>query len=79
MDAVTVQLIQSLGKSVTELEVARAAAAQSGAHLKYAELTGRLETMRVVILFCQQAVQASQPQTGDNPPPKKAKTPKKAS
>jgi len=75
MDAVTAQLVQSLSKSVAELAVARAEAAQTGAHLKYAELTGRIETMRTVIQFFQQAVQA-EPATGETPPkpqPKKAK------
>jgi len=62
MDATTAQLIQSLSKSVTELSAARAEAAQTGAHLKYAELTGRIETMRTVISFLQQTAQASPPE-----------------
>ncbi len=80
MDAVTAQLVQSLSKSVAELAVARAEAAQTGAHLKYAELTGRIETMRTVIQFFQQAVQAEQaePATGENPPPAKTKKAKEA-
>lgn len=83
MDAVTAQLVQSLAKSVTELSVARADAADKGAHLKYAELTGRIETMRTVINFFQQSAQAvtpaptPEPQTGENPP--KAKKARKAS
>ncbi|KKL82767.1 hypothetical protein LCGC14_1981460 [marine sediment metagenome] len=74
MDATTAQLIQSLSKSVTELSVARAEAAQTGAHLKYAELTGRIETMRTVISFFQQTAQAAAPvpATGENPPAEKA-------
>ncbi len=59
MDAVTTQLVASLSKSVTELSAAREQAAQSGAHLKYAELTGRIETMRTVISFVQQVAQAA--------------------
>ncbi len=77
MDAATAQLVASLSKSMTELSVARAEAAQTGAHLKYAELTGRIETMRVVISFFQQTAQAAVPQTEENPP--KAKKEKKAS
>ena len=61
MDAVVTQLVQSLSGSVKELIAAREQAAQSGAHLKYAELTGRIETMRTVILFVQQTAQAGQP------------------
>ena len=82
MDAVTAQLIQSLSKSAIELAVARADAADKGAHLKYAELTGRIETMRMVIQFFQQTEQAAQPPpepaTGENPPTAKAKTTKEA-
>ena len=66
MDATVVQLIQSLSKSVTELSVVREQAAQTGAHLKYAELTGRIETMRTVISFVQQTTQAAPTPT---PPP----------
>ena len=68
MDATTAQLVSSLSKSVAELSAARAEAAQTGAHLKYAELTGRIETMRVVISFFQQAAQAAVPQADENPP-----------
>ena len=69
MDAVTTQLVASLSKSVVELSAAREQAAQSGAHLKYAELTGRIETMRTVISFVQQIAQANQPQADKSPPP----------
>ncbi|KKK74708.1 hypothetical protein LCGC14_2881040, partial [marine sediment metagenome] len=58
-----------LSKSVVELSAAREQAAQSGAHLKYAELTGRIETMRTVISFVQQIAQANQPQADKSPPP----------
>ncbi len=80
MDAVTTQLVASLSKSVVELSAAREQAAQSGAHLKYAELTGRIETMRTVISFVQQVAQAalSQSQQADKTPPKAEKE-KKAS
>ena len=67
MDAATAQLVASLSKSMTELSVARAEAAQTGAHLKYAELTGRIETMRVVISFFQQTAQAAA--STSEPPP----------
>lgn len=83
MDAAIAQLIQSLAKSAEELAVARVDAADKGAHLKYAELTGRIETMRTVISFFQQTAQAAtptptpEPQTGENPP--KAKKARKAS
>ncbi len=63
MDVVTTQLVASLSKSVVELSAAREQAAQSGAHLKYAELTGRIETMRTVISFVQQVAQAAAPAT----------------
>ncbi len=80
MDAVAVQLIQSLGKSVTELSVAREQAAQSGAHLKYAELTGRIETMRTVISFVQQVAQAAPtPEPPPGPPAPVGKSGKKVS
>jgi len=69
MDVVTTQLVASLSKSVVELSAAREQAAQSGAHLKYAELTGRIETMRTVISFVQQIAQANQPQADKSPPP----------
>ena len=62
MDAVVAQLVRSLSGSMAELATARADAAQTGAHLKYAELTGRLETMRTVISFLQQTAQASPPE-----------------
>ena len=80
MDVVTTQLVASLSKSVVELSAAREQAAQSGAHLKYAELTGRIETMRTVISFVQQVAQAalSQSQQADKTPPKAEKE-KKAS
>ncbi len=70
MDAVAAQLVRSLSGSMAELATARADAAQTGAHLKYAELTGRLETMRTVISFLQQTTQAvvAGPVTGENPP-----------
>ena len=74
MDATITQLVASLSKSVAELSVARAEAAQTGAHLKYAELTGRLETMRVVNSFVQQTAQAKPPEAE-----KKAEKNKKAS
>ena len=69
MDAVSAQLVQSLTKSVQELAQARADAADKGAHLKYAELTGRMETMRTVIAFFQQSAQAAAPPL--EPTPKK--------
>ncbi|KKK79915.1 hypothetical protein LCGC14_2828710 [marine sediment metagenome] len=74
MDAVAAQLVRSLSGSMAELATARADAAQTGAHLKYAELTGRLETMRTVISFFQQTAQAAAPvpATGANPPAEKA-------
>ena len=62
MDAVAAQLVRSLSGSMAELATARADAAQTGAYLKYAELTGRLETMRTVINFLQQTAQASPPE-----------------
>ena len=62
MDAVSAQLVRSLSGSMAELTTARADAAQTGAHLKYAELTGRIETMRTVISFLQQTAQASPPE-----------------
>ncbi len=68
MDAVIAQLVASLSKSMTELSAARVDAAQTGAYLKYAELTGRIETMRVVISFFQQTAQAAVTQAEETPP-----------
>ncbi len=78
MEAAAEQLILSLSESMKELSAARADAAQTGAFLKYAEVTGRLETMRTVISFLRQTTQVNQPQA-DKTPTGNAKTPKKAS
>ncbi len=53
---------------MAELATARANAAQTGAYITYAEVTGRMETMRTVISFLQQTAQAAVPAAGENPP-----------
>ena len=71
MDAPATQLVRSLTKSIQELSLARASAADINSHIKYAELTGRIETMHTIISFFQQTEQTNQPQTGENPPAEK--------
>lgn len=79
MDAAVTQLVQSLAKSVQELAAVRSEAADKNANLKYAELTGRIDTMRTVIAFFQQATQANVPPAAPEAKPEPEATEEAAS